>query len=371
MQLEKKNKKILVICPHPVGYAPGQRLKYEQYFDHWRNNGFDVDVSPFMSEAMQRIVYRKGYFFRKIKGTIGGYLRRIQCLFKIRQYDIIYLFLWATPFGPPVFEWIFCKLSRKIVYDIDDLVFLKDIKHENKFLAAIKGKNKPIYMMRHANHIITCTPFLNEIAQQYNSNTTDISSTINTDTYIPVNSYNNNKQLVLGWSGSHSTSRYLYLLRDVLLKLKNVVDFKLLVIGDKDFDIAGINIDAKAWSEENEVPYLQKIDIGLYPLPLNDQWVLGKSGLKALQYMALGIPTIATDVGCNNRVIENAVSGFLVKNENEWLEKLKILCEQAELRKKIGEEARVRVNKYFSIKANEAIYLDILKSQIDNTYNYI
>lgn len=361
--MEEKNRKILVICPHPVGYVPGQRLKYEQYFDHWRNNGFDVDVSSFMSPSMQRIVYRKGYLFQKIAGTISGYFRRIKDLFRIRSYDIVYLFLWSTPFGPPVTEYIICKLARKIVYDIDDLVFLKNIKHENKFLAYLKGKNKPIYMMRHADHVISCTPYLDDIAKQYAPFTTDISSTINTDTYLPVNTYKNDHQLVLGWSGSHSTSRYLYLLKDVFFELKKTVNFKLLVIGDPSFNIPGIEIEAVPWSLENEIPFLQKIDIGLYPLPLNDEWVLGKSGLKALQYMALGIPTIATDVGCNDRVIENDVSGFLVKDETEWLNKLILLHRNPELRKSIGEQAKIRVDKYFSVKANAPKYLKILKDQ--------
>jgi len=34
-----KTKRIFVMCPFPQGVAAGQRLKYEQYFDHWRENG--------------------------------------------------------------------------------------------------------------------------------------------------------------------------------------------------------------------------------------------------------------------------------------------------------------------------------------------
>lgn len=361
MQLERKNKRILVICPHPEGYVPGQRLKYEQYFEHWRSNGFEVEVSSFMSEKMQKIVYQKGHFFDKITGTIDGYFRKLGDLFRIGQYDAVYLFLWATPFGPPLMEWMICKLARTVVYDIDDLVFLKNINHENKFLALLKGKEKPIFMMKKADHVITCTPYLDGIAQRYNQHTTDISSTINTVAYVPVNHYRNDHELVIGWSGSHSTSQYLYLLSDVLLGLQEYVPFKLLVMGDASFHIPGLNIEAVAWKEEWEIATLQRMDIGVYPLPQNEEWVLGKSGLKALQYMALGIPTIASNVGCNDRVIENGKSGFLVADEQEWLQKLKTLFDQPELRKKIGQEARQRVEKYFSVTANAPRYLHILK----------
>jgi glycosyltransferase involved in cell wall biosynthesis len=362
MQLVKKRKRILVICPHPQGYVPGQRLKYEQYFESWRQNGYEVTVSPFMSEKMQQIVYKKGHFAAKILGTADGYCRRFMDLFRIRQYDAAYIFLSVTPFGPPFAEWLFTSLAKKVIYDIDDLVFLKNVQHENRLLGALKGKKKPFFMMRKADHVISCTPYLDSIARQYNQHTTDISSTINTDTYIPVNTYSNDHVPVLGWSGSHSTIRYLYLLKDVLLELRKKINFRLLVIGSQDFDIPGIETEVHAWSAGTEIPLLQQIDIGLYPLPADDPWILGKSGLKALQYMGLGIPTVATRAGCNDRVIENNVSGFLVSTEKEWVEKLSELIADPELRKVIGTNARKRVEQYYSIKANAPTYLSIIRS---------
>lgn len=362
MPLVEKRKRILVICPHPEGYVPGQRLKYEQYFESWRQNGYDITVSPFMSEKMQQIVYKKGHFIDKVLGTIDGYRRRFMDLFRIGKYDVAYIFLSVTPFGPPFAEWVFTKLAKKVIYDIDDLVFLKNVKHENRLLAALKGKRKPFFMMKKADHVISCTPYLDSIARQYNQHTTDISSTINTDTYIPVNTYSNDHVPVLGWSGSHSTIRYLYLLKDVLLELRKKTNFRLLVIGNEDFNIPGIECEAHAWSADTEIPLLQQIDIGLYPLPADDPWILGKSGLKALQYMGLGIPTVATRAGCNDRVIEDGINGFLVSTEQQWVEQLFNLISDTALRRTIGTNARKRVEEYYSIKANAPTYLNIIRS---------
>src|SRR5438445_5805063 len=123
MTPKDETKKILVICPHPVGFAPGQRLKYEQYFSDWKKNGYQVDVKPFMSVPFQKIVYKKGFFLNKVWGTVLGYLKRIKDLFIIPRYDLVYVFLWVTPFGPPFFELLVSKLAKKMLYDIDDLVF--------------------------------------------------------------------------------------------------------------------------------------------------------------------------------------------------------------------------------------------------------
>src|SRR6476659_3845709 len=135
-------KKILVLCPHPVGYAPGQRLKYEQYFDHWKKNGFDITVSSFMTVRMQKIVYGKGRFAEKVFWTFWGYVRRTFDLFRIRRYDIVYSFLWVTPFGPPIFESLVSALSRKLVFDIDDLVYMKNEKADKWYSRLFKGRNK-------------------------------------------------------------------------------------------------------------------------------------------------------------------------------------------------------------------------------------
>jgi glycosyltransferase involved in cell wall biosynthesis len=81
--------------------------------------------------------------------------------------------------------------------------------------------------------------------------------------------------------------------------------------------------------------------------------------------MALGIPTVATAVGANFRVIENGVSGFLAKDEKEWIEIFKRLLSDPLLRKRIGLEGRQRVKKLFSIEATKDIYLDILDQLIN------
>lgn len=363
MPLDKKNKsKILFICPHPENTAPGQRLKYEQYFDYFQENDLELTVAPFMTNAFWDIVYQQKHLFQKIKWTLYGYLKRIMLLFSLGKYDCVYVFLWVTPFGTTLFERLTIKLSKRLIYDIDDLVYLKPSSKANPLLSFIKSRQKPIVLMRHANHVITCTPHLDTFVRNFTTNTTDISSTINTETYQPVNTYSNNRKLTLGWSGSFSTSKYLKLLSNVLVKLKSKYDFSLLVIGDPEFSIDGLDIEAIPWNADTEVEHLQRIDIGLYPLP-DEEWVLGKSGLKALQYMALGIPTVATKIGANHRVIEDGVSGYLVDSEQEWLAQLSRLIENPELRKNIGMKARLRVEQYYSIEANKETYLKIIQNQ--------
>ena len=132
-------------------------------------------------------------------------------------------------------------------------------------------------------------------------------------------------------------------------------------MGTNNFEISGVDIECVNWNSNIEIETLQRMDIGLYPLP-NDEWVKGKSGLKALQYMAMGLPVVASNLGCNERVIENNFSGLLVDTKDDWYNSISKLIEDNNLRRFLGENARKRVEKYFSIKANKSTYLSIFDS---------
>ena len=356
---------ILVICPYPEDEVPGQRLKYEQYFPHLRASGFRITVSPFFGLFAYRRLYRPGYFLVKILATLYGYAKRTVQIVTLPFYDGVYVSLNVTPLGGPFFERLYRIAIRRMIFDIDDLIFLPRTTSQNRIVSLLRGPKKHFYLMRVANHVITCTPYLDTIVRKYNCRTSDISSTVNTDLYVSTNLYQNDHRLVIGWSGSHSTVPYLRLLIPVLQRLRRRYDFSLFIIGTADFAVEGIESESRAWNRATEVKDLQRIDIGVYPLP-EEEWVYGKSGLKAIQYMALGIPTVATAIGTNFRVIEDGVSGFLVRSEQEWEARLgELICDPA-LRARLGRNARNRVEKLYSVRVNEPVYREIFETVFNN-----
>ena len=122
----------------------------------------------------------------------------------------------------------------------------------------------------------------------------------------------------------------------------------------------GLDVGAQEWLLATEVEDLQEFNIGVYPLP-SDEWVLGKSGLKALQYMGLGIPTVATAIGATLEIIRDGENGFLASSHEEWVQKLSQLLEDAELRRRMGANGRKTVEERYSVSANAHTYLEILQ----------
>ena len=361
----EKNKRILIICPYPVDVAAGQRLKYEQYIADWQANSYRVDISPYMRMPMWNIVHKKGHALQKILYAIEGIFKRAIDAFKLGKYDIVYVHMYVTPIGTSFFERLYRALSKKMIFDLEDNRFLGANKETSGVAQLLRSIAKTSYLVKKSDHVITSSPALNDFCLELNikRKCTYISSSINTERFVPNNNYSNDKKITVGWTGTFSSRPYLDLLRPVFIELKKHRDFKLLVIGNFEYSFPEMDIEMIQWSAENEVADLQKIDIGLYPLP-TDSWVMGKSGLKAIQYMAFGLPCVSTDVSTVQRFVRNNENGFLVTTDEEWVAVLINLIDNPAIRRRVGENARRTVLEKFSTDVVKKQYLKVLDNAI-------
>jgi len=361
-----KRKKILVLCPSPRGTAPTQRLKYEQYLPKLEEAGYLFTISSFQTQRFWNIVYKPGRLIEKMFWTGIGYLKRIYDLFRAPFYDGVFVNLWITPLGFPFFERCLFFFNRNVIYDIDDMIFITKHEHvKSNFFQKLKGRRKPVILMKHSKYVIVCTPKLEEIALGINKfkNVIDISSTFDTKRFIPVTEYIKHDITTIGWTGTHSTIPFLETIQPVLAAVAQQRKIRLLVIANKEYSMKDVDTVFMQWREESEVEDLHKIEIGLYPIPANE-WSLGKSSLKALTYMAIAIPFVATAYGTNYRVMQNGVQGFMAKDEKEWIDKLIRLIDDVELREKMGLAGRKQVEGLFSVQANFPKYLKAFKTVI-------
>lgn len=354
-------KKIIIICPFPYNVAAGQRLKYEQYFDHWKENGYSITMSSFLDNRTWELVYKPGNYIAKITGTLRGHLRRIRDIFRIHNYDLVYIHQWVTPLGTSLFERLYRMLSKKLVYDIEDNVLMEKNNDINPFVKTLKSVGKTEHLIKTADHVITSSPFLNDHCLGINNqkSCTYISSSIDTDRFLPTNSYSNDHKIVIGWTGTFSSKVYLDLLQNVFIELSKRCEFRLRVIGNFEYEFPEIDLEVIQWTKENEVKDMQGIDIGVYPL-FQNEWVLGKSGLKAIQYMAFGLPAVATNVGTTPMIIQHLENGCLAKTEDDWVNILETLINDPELRLKLGKAARQTVLNNYSQDVIKSQYLSIL-----------
>ena len=354
--------RVLVLCPYPQGIAAGQRLKYEQYLDDWRAAGFEVTVSSFMDQALWDAAYVPGRRLAKALGTLRGHIRRLYDLARLRRYDVVYVAMWVTPFGTTWSERLAQRLARSLIYDIEDNL-LTDDGAPKGLRQRMKGRGKARFLLEHADHVITASPFMVDRYRALNAKgaASLIYPSVDTDSFCPRRDPDGaqDRKPVIGWTGTFSSVPYLDLLRPVLQELARRLDYKLVVIGNFDWSISGVDCEVLTWSREEEVAQMQRLDIGLYPLP-NDDWVLGKAGLKVIQYMAYGIPSVSSAIGTAIHQVTDGVNGFLVNSDAEWLTVLERLCRDPEERARVGAAARAEALARYSRQATGARYLAVL-----------
>jgi len=355
--------KVLFISPYPRE-GPSYRYRVEQYFEYLEKNGIKYLSRPFMFRSFYKIIYKPKKNFKKyVYFLLSSILRCIDFL-RSFKYDIIFIHLEAYPIGPPFFEYLWTKFGKPIIYDLDDAIYLTSKESAYKIIKLIKFNKKIQTIIKLSKEMIVCNNHLKNYASNFkNENKIHIIPTsLNTDKFIPNQSNSTNKKgLVIGWIGSYSTASYLNQLKNVFKFLSSKYNFNLKIVGSNLlFQIDGVKIMNKEWSLSADLEDFQSLDIGVYPLPDNE-WTKGKTGFKTIQYMAVGIPCVVSNVGRNKEIIQDGVNGFLADSEEEWIKKLSLLIENSELRKKMGVLGRKTVEERYSLKVNAPNFLDIIQ----------
>ena len=353
--------RILFVVPYPPGRAPSQRFRFEQYLDLLLVHGHQYQLAPFLSVATWNILYKPGQTVAKALGILAGFARRIGLLFSVSEYDYVFIHREAAPVGPPVLEWIMAKvLRKKVIYDFDDAIWLANTSEANKIAAGLKWHHKVADICRCAYKNSCGNAYLAAYAQQFNAQ-----SIVNPTTIDTVNLHNRVRdqaipgRLVIGWTGTHSTMKYLEKVVPVLAKLENEgLDFEFRVISNQPPTLPLRSLVYLPWRKETEIADLLGFHVGLMPLE-NDPWANGKCAFKALQYMALGIPALVSPVGMNTEVVTSGINGFVCATPAEWEASLRLLLGDASLRQQLGVAARSTIEQRYSVLSNTANFLQL------------
>jgi glycosyltransferase involved in cell wall biosynthesis len=338
--------RLLAIVPSVYDTNPSQRFRIEQWEPLLRARGVEVTFRPFESPELHAVLYRPGRTAEKLRLVAEALRRRAADVRAARDYDAVYLLREAALLGPPLFERWLRRAGVPFVFDFDDAVFVPYVSPSNGYLSYLKFPGKTRAICRMAAHVMAGNPYLADYARRVNERVTMIPTTIDTEKYT-VEPRAENRVPVVGWSGSYSTAQHLATLKGVLRQLAERERFRLRVIGAPDFKIEGVEVEATAWRSETEVEDLRPFDIGIMPLP-DDQWSRGKCGLKALQYMALGVPTVCSPVGVNTEIVRDGENGLLASTDDEWVEKLSGLLRSASERARLGRAGRETVEARYS-----------------------
>ena len=353
--------RILFLVPYPPGRAPSQRFRFEQYLDALTAHGHQYRLAPFLSVATWNILYKPGHAAAKALGILAGFGRRLALLFAVPAYDFVFVHREAAPVGPPMFEWVIAKvLGKRIIYDFDDAIWLPNTSEANKVAAGVKWHHKVADICRWAHKNSCGNAYLADYARQFNPAAVVNPTTIDTERlHNRVRDQLAPGPLVIGWTGTHSTLKYLEPLIPVLAQLEaEGLEFEFRVISNQAPALPLRSLRFVPWRKETEIADLLTFHVGLMPL-LDDPWAQGKCAFKALQYMALGIPALVSPVGMNTEVVQDDHNGYVCREPADWHRRLRQLLTDAPHRQTLGQAARATIERRYSVRSNTPNFLNL------------
>lgn len=331
--------------------GPSSRYRVLQYLPSLEARGIGCTVQSLHTDDYLETVYagcRKSPWY-----WIVRLLARAQAVARGSHYDAVFVQKELAPYLPPVLELLLSAMRVKVIYDLDDAIWLRYRESPNQIVRTALGRKIP-FALRRSAVVLAGNAHLAKYALRFNRSTVLFPTVVDTARYpardgAPGGAGTAGDRMpVVGWIGSPETVRFLTERSDVLRAVAREVPFELHVIGAAGVVVPGLDVRCVPWSEETEASELAQCDIGIMPLPAS-AWAKGKCGLKLLQYLASGMPVISSPDGGADLIVEHGVTGYVARSDEEWRVHLVSLLDNPELRKLMGREGRGRVERSFSL----------------------
>ena len=333
--------------------AASNRVRLRQYVGGLAAAGIELEIQSLLDN---RYLHSRFQGHRSPLGDLLGMaIDRLRALLRKGAFDAAIVHCELFPLMPGWLE--SALLSMPYIYDFDDAFYLR---YRSGRMAALKPLlgNKFDSVISGASAITAGNEHLAAYGRKLNSNVVVLPSVVDTTQFLPKK-VGANEIFTIGWIGSPSTAVYLSQLVAPLAQLGEQGSLRFVVVGGKAPLIENVQVVELPWQEHTELDLINSFDVGVMPLP-DDEWARGKCAFKLIQYMACGVPVVASKVGANVDVV-TPDCGFLVENDNGWVDALNAFRHQAALRNKMGVSSRQRVEQHYSLARNLPVMVDVIR----------
>jgi glycosyltransferase involved in cell wall biosynthesis len=331
-----------------VKYGPlaaSTRARFLQYGDHLREAGIEIETAPLLDDAYLRALFGgRGRSWAAVSAAYlarGRHIRRVPRAFSWVHCEFF-------PYLPGLAERAILAGGAPVIYDSDDAIFHQYDRHPNPLVRAMLGR-KLEPLLRGARLAICGNAYLRDYAARFCRRVEIVPTVVDTDAYRPVPGERPDRPVTLGWIGSPSTWTYMRPMVPLLEALRRELGLRIRIVGaGEQAEDLPPGWEALPWSEASEIGLIQGMDIGIMPLP-DEPWARGKCGYKLIQYMACGLPVIASPVGVNAEIVTEGRDGFHARDEAGWAGAIRRLARDAALRTEMGAQGRARIARNYSL----------------------
>jgi glycosyltransferase involved in cell wall biosynthesis len=324
-----------VLCVIEHGRAPSTRLRLGDCVNRYRQAGIETTV---------------------VSARRSSWSERLHVIRQARQHDVVILFK-TTGFSRLDLR-LLQNSNRRIIFDFDDAVMFRNQKYGKPI--GRKDFERFLRTVEHCTAVVAGNDFLARFTEACGRRAVVLPTSVDVTKY-QVREENKNDRLTIGWLGLSDGFVYLYHIHPALRQLSSLFPgLKLRVVSDKSFKLDGVMVENEPWRLENEQGNLASFGIGIMPL-LDTVWTRGKCGYKILQYMAGGIPVVASAVGANVDIITDGENGFLATTQDDWVQSISRLIENPAQRNKFAFRGRKLVEEKYSLDRFAEGYIQLIR----------
>jgi glycosyltransferase involved in cell wall biosynthesis len=342
----QSKRKVLLLTQYGT-LGSSSRVRCYQYLDHLESMGWQFVIEPlFGNDYVQEL-----YWDRISRwAVIRAYARRLGLLLGRERYDLIWLQREALPWFPAWVEKALLRGRAPVVIDLDDAWFHRYDLHRWRVVRWLLS-DKVDRIVRQARLVVVGNDYLAERMRVAGARRVEqLPSVVDALKYRPKSSRDAPRSgVVIGWIGSPATAHHLAAIGSVLREIIQESGAHVVAVGARNDQLEGLPIEVHPWTEATEANEISRFDVGIMPLP-DAPFERGKCGYKLIQYMAAGIPVVASRVGASASIVRDGIDGFLVSSPAEWTNALKTLSGDPGLRERMGASARRRAEEGFSVQ---------------------
>ena len=338
------------------------RVRFYQYFPFLESQGVDIVSVPFFDNDYVRSLYAGKR--ASIRPVILAYLRRISTLISPGNFDLLWIEKELLPWFPAPLESLFRARDIPYVVDYDDAVFHRYDQHSLALVRAVLGK-KIDDVMRNAKIVVVGNEYLAERARKAGPRRVEtLPSVVDVDRYV-LKEPGQGSTFNIGWIGSPLNAGYIGLIHESIRQLSQESEVRLVLVGAGTKPATmDVPTEVISWSEDSELRLSQNMDVGIMPL-IDEPFERGKCGYKLIQYMAGGIPVVASPVGVNREIVEHEVNGYLAESPHEWLQSLRSLRDDVEKRTAMGRAGHQKAKKLYNLEVTAPQLFNLLSDAVN------
>jgi glycosyltransferase involved in cell wall biosynthesis len=329
--------------------AASTRQRLLQYCQSLSQSGIEIRHHALLDDEYVASLVSGGAY-SKLK-LVRGYAERMKQLISSDHCDVVWIYGELFPYLPGSLERFAFFKSKPIVYDMDDAFFHQYDDSPSPIVRTLLGGK--LKRLLAGSAVCVCgNAYLQAYASRFNANTILIPTVVDTDRYVPSANQSSERPITIGWIGSPSTWALVRPHLALLHQLCGSHAVQIRVVGagaaaEKD-RFPGLQLIE--WREDDEVNQVQQMDIGIMPV-WDGPFQRGKSGYKLVQYMACGLPVVASPVGVNKDIVLPGETGFLAATDADWKDALVRLICDSELRHRMGQRGRLRAEERYSLRS--------------------